>query len=354
MLFRQGNTTTEIPVTEEGQYKLIVRNRTTGCESESIINLQANKEKPISNINTVSDILNCNQSNILLDGYDASHDGISDIIYTWKYFDDVIVSSSTQSSIRVDQSGSYILEVTNQSTGCTSSPKAIFIDENKENPTAAIEYTNLKLSCKNDQLELNALDQPDVFVAYEWWFENSLLGTSPNLSLQNAGTYRLRVINRSNGCSAEDEVEITTDYEKPEVNITADFNTLNCNRNSIQLNTNVTNSSGNLSYEWRNEANILIENGANNQNPIIEEAGEYKLIVTNNSNGCISDEATINIIDVLPPSAEFILVDDVKCFDTSDGKIEVDIANGQGEVTLQWSNGASTRTLETWKRILMN
>lgn len=346
LLFSQGNATSEIQVSEAGVYKLIVRNQITGCKSESIFNLQESKAIPVAVINAEKETLDCNQSSIVLNGFDDSHAAIADILYTWESVDGIIDSGRGKSSIIVDKSGSYILRVKDQSTGCTSGPKSIFIRENKNAPRAKIEYTSLKLTCEEDQLELNAQGQSNANLDFEWRFEGRLLGVSPNLSLFTPGMYRLKVSNRINGCTAEDQVEITTDYAKPIVDILTDFTTLNCNRRSVRLNASISNTNGSLSYEWLNDANASIASGSNIQTQNIDQAGAYSLIVTDKRNGCQSETATINIVEVLPPDIELVNTVDVQCFGQANGSIEVLTRNGQGAISFQWSNGNKTNKIQ--------
>jgi gliding motility-associated-like protein len=116
-------------------------------------------------------------------------------------------------------------------------------------------------------------------ISYSW---SNNLGSSPNQTFTQPGTYTVTVIG-SNSCFSSETITITKDNTAPVVTITnlSGTNTLNCNQSTI----NVV-ASGGATYSWSN-------NLGTNPNVSIANPGTYTVTAYAN-NGC-SDTETITI-----------------------------------------------------------
>ena len=129
------------------------------------------------------------------------------------------------------------------------------------------------ITCGNTNTQLTAT--ANTMVTYEWTGPNNFQSTDANPTVSAAGTYNL-IVTTENGCTNQTSVTVTAENEVPA--ITAQGGAITCGNTNTQL-TATANTT--VSYEWTGPNNFQ----STEQNPIVETAGVYNLLVTN-ANGC--------------------------------------------------------------------
>lgn len=132
-------------------------------------------------------------------------------------------------------------------------------------------------------------------LTYEWEGPNGFSANMQNPVVGIPGQYCVTVTNQG-GCTATQCVSVNTNIALPNVSI-AQPGTLTCANTSIVL--DASGSQGpNFVYSWVGPGIVA---NANNQNPIVNQAGTYFLVVTDVTNGCTSTAAITVIQDAVSP-----------------------------------------------------
>jgi hypothetical protein len=145
--------------------------------------------------------------------------------------------------------------------------------------------------------------------------------TTETVNVTQAGVYTFTII-APNGCIRPITVNVLTDFQAPTIVAVANQQ-IDCNTQEVTINGNGTSVGPNFSYQWSavNNGNIL--SGANTLNPLVNRAGTYELLVTNNINGCTATEQVDVLIDPAVPSGFDVDVRNIRCFGDVNGAINV-------------------------------
>jgi len=187
------------------------------------------------------------------------------------------VSGITTLSPVVNQSGFYVLTVTDQTNGCTaSSTVQILLDQNSPEADAGADPL---LTCTVSSLQLNGTNSSigPNFV-YQWTASNGgNIVSGPNSlspTINEPGTYTLLVSNPQNGCTAEDVVVVTENLTPPAISA-GPSPTLNCQLIQTQLaGTANAQGPGQLAYFWTTAGGNILA-GQNTLTPTINQPGTY-------------------------------------------------------------------------------
>ncbi len=130
--------------------------------------------------------------------------------------------------------------------------------------------------------------------SYEWKDANeNIIGTSPEVTVYQSGEYILKVTNTTTSFVAMDTTNVTEDFGVPTINginVTPSF--LNCTNPIAQLEAVLADPSINVSYEWSTFGGNILSSTTSNTIEV-NTNGSYELVVTNEDNGCSSQENTI-------------------------------------------------------------
>ncbi len=201
--------------------------------------------------------------------------------YSWS-------SGETTASITVMPSVTtdYIVSTTG-TNGCTNTD-TIQVKVN-ELPIATAE-SDSQITCSTTEVTIDGDgSSTGNNVNYQWSTDDgNIVSEETNLTItaDAAGTYTLTVTNNLSGCSTSTAVEIQEDVASPQ--ITATGGTLTCNNSSIQLEGVSTNL--NSTFSWTGPNGFT----SDEQNPTVNQAGEYTLTVIS-ENGC--QASTIAVVE---------------------------------------------------------
>lgn len=204
--------------------------------------------------------------------------------------------------------GTYTVEATNTSTGCTATMNgsAIVVVNTPPTPSAS----NNGPVCEGNTLSLSAL--PASGVTYQWTGPNGFSSTSQNPVVSSAatpamsGSYKL-VITDGNGCK---DSTTTTATVNPKPAVTASSNSPVCGLNTLEL---YGGPNGMASYSWTGPFGYT----SSSQNPTRPNAlpsfgGTYTLTVTD-MNGCTNTASTAVTV-YAPANISYNLTDPTVCY----------------------------------------
>ena len=293
-----GNTANPV-VNQPGSYSLIVTNTSNGCTNSSspaFVSVTQNTAPPVATAAAGSGgMLNCNVTSLSLSGTPGS--GVS---YSWS--GPGIVSGGNTANPVVNQPGTYNLVVTNTSNGCSnsSSPASVVVSQNITPPAASAASTGT-VTCVSQAVNLSS---SPAGMSYAWTAPAGSSITSgtnaQNATANGGGTYTVTITNASNGCSANATIPVSQNTTPPAGVSAASGGTLSCSVTNVTL----SGSPGSgVTYSWSGPG---IVSGATTANPVVNQAGNYSLTVTNTSNGCSNSTpavATVVQNGVVPPAS---------------------------------------------------
>lgn len=118
----QGGTTLSPQVSAAGQYQLIITDPANGCAGQGTISVGLDTVPPIANAGP--DILViCGQSIPVLDGSQSSGQG--PLQFTWTTSNGSLIGPQNQPVVQPGQQGIYMLQVVDQSNGCSDSDDVV-------------------------------------------------------------------------------------------------------------------------------------------------------------------------------------------------------------------------------------
>ncbi|GAB5554762.1 MAG: hypothetical protein Sapg2KO_43530 [Saprospiraceae bacterium] len=225
--------TSVLSIDARGTYILEIENPRNSCSSSDTIMVQG-LETPVFEIKA-PEVITCADSLIELSALIFSDS--NNLTYSWSGLDSQLIDAPTQSTIMVDQTGDYVLTLSNPTNGCVSSD-TINVTRNQVLPqvSAGIDQT---FNCDSDQLTLtgNAMSQStDIEIRWLSRQPNDIISGNESLSItvQDTGTFQLLVVDLENGCSALDTVEVLPPPLLPPLPIIQD-QSISCAQISLNL-----------------------------------------------------------------------------------------------------------------------
>ncbi|NJO86712.1 MAG: hypothetical protein HC821_01145 [Lewinella sp.] len=270
-----------LTIDSAGRYRLVVTNPVNGCSNFDELLVQDRRSlPPLALLGAYP--LSCDGGPALIDAGPAQ----PGFTYTWTDGSGNPVSASAAFS--TSTLGDYTIRVVNTASGCESS-QTIAVVANQGAPTVSLPST-IALNCSSDTLLL----EPEVSgvsgtETYLWTTPDGRI-TFGDRELRQArvvgqGTYILTVDN--GGCAATDTLTVVAPI-LPEANLGADRN-LDCAL-ALLLSTSGP-APANPAYRWF-QGGTLIE-GQNMPSLSVSEPATYVLEVTNQDNGCVSQDTIV-------------------------------------------------------------
>lgn len=284
----------------------------------------------------------CDNPTVALDASGSFSQGILE--YLWTTTDGNYLSAGNSSIAIVDAPGEYYLSVRDLDNGCYGSA-SINVQGNITAPTvdAGVDTT---INCNNAQITLTGEADSGDDISYEWSTDdgNIVEGASTLTPLIDAaGIYTLTASNADNGCEASASMEVTADFNTPNIEI-ADADTLGCYNTTVIINALASDTGDGLVYEWTTIAGNIAE-GADGLSPVVDAAGTYTFAITNSNNGCVSEDSVM-IEEVPGVEITNIEITDAACYGEASGSVSIE-ASGDEPLTYLWSSGSTTATINS-------
>jgi gliding motility-associated-like protein len=278
-----GANTTNVIVDAAGMYTLTVTNATSGCTSSASMPVTTSLDKPQYTIDAYPPSLNCSVTSVTLFGKPTQ----AGTTFSWTANPGNIVSGINTFNPVVDQPGTYILTVTDTTTGC-STTAAIEVKQDNAAPLLVI-ATPAKFTCTTSQVQLSA-SSTNTNVTYSW----STSGTGSIKAGYNnvaspivltPGTYTVTITDFINNCSSTSSVTVVEDKALPDINVNKTPPQITCTNNQVILSGNSLTPGATYTWSTTGMGNIF---NAQTTNPRVDAIGYYKLSVLNPANNCIA------------------------------------------------------------------
>lgn len=199
-------------------------------------------------------------------------------------------ASNMQNPI-ASEAGVYTLTVTGQNA-CTSTATAS-VAQNTQSPTVTVTGAGT-LTCLVTDLTLTGTI--GTIGATGVWTDAAgmVLGTSPSIDVSTPGVYTYTVT-AQNGCISAPTLTVIQNIVTPQ-NVLVSGGLINCTTPTLAL--TATTTTPMVTYLWTGPGGIT----TTQQNPVINAAGTYTVLITNQANGCQATAVTTVTADFAVPN----------------------------------------------------
>ncbi|MBK8966751.1 MAG: gliding motility-associated C-terminal domain-containing protein [Lewinellaceae bacterium] len=299
---------TQMPeVNAPGTYQLLVLDTLTGCSATAEVLVQLDANAPAAAVIAAQN-LSCVQTEVLLDGSGSS----AGVNFSYQWTGPGLVSGTGGLTPLVNAPGTYSLQVTDVTNGCTATA-TVSVSADTTQPVAAI-FAAQNLSCVQTEVPLDGNgSSAGANFSYQWTGPGLVSGTGGLTPLVNApGTYSLQVTDVTNGCTATATVSVSVDTTQPVAAIFAAQN-LSCVQTEVPLDGNGSSAGANFSYQWTGPGLV---SGTGGLTPLVNAPGSYSLQVTDATNGCTATATVLVSADTTQPVAAIFAAQNLSCVQT--------------------------------------
>lgn len=331
-----GANTNIANVNAAGQYFLIVSNKVSLCTDTSSVTVLADANVPLANAGQGGE-LNCNVSTIQLNGSQSSQGGNISVLWTTQ--DGNIVSGANTYTPTVNAKGTYIIAITNTTSGCVSySSVVITEDQLAKVPDAVYNYSSNLLS-------VNFLDaSTGVPSSYLWDFGDGETSTEVNPVHVYAadGTYTV-CLTTTNTCGVDQlcqTITVSSNSSIPNISNVGITNATCKGGSDGCIDISVINGTAPYTYAW--------SNGVTTEDPCNIAAGNYTVTITD-ANGVSTVSGLISVSELYYININNAFTTTPDC-NQGNGAIALDINSNGGSLNYTWShdpnlNGAVAENL---------
>lgn len=213
-----GAMTPTPEVNAGGTYTLTVVDTFTNCAASESIVITADAALPMANAGLPQQ-LDCKQDTLTLAGTGSSGD---DFTILWTTEDGNFLDAPSSFTPMIDVPGTYVLTVTDTTSGCSNSSSVIII-EDLVKPLAEAGAATQSF-CDNSTLTINATSSEGDNFTYFWCTEDGGIlngAETPTVEIDGAGLFEFIVTNTANSCKNVDTVLVTS-LESPELSLDTD------------------------------------------------------------------------------------------------------------------------------------
>jgi len=268
-----GETSDKILITDGGTYRIVVYNQ-YGCKNETstIIN---RVDAPVVNLG--ADQNKCEGEIVILD---AGNDGTK---YEW-YYNNVVISGESNSTLQATKTGNYRVVVTNSSQCSSNSQVKInfFASPNIE------QFPGTEINaCKGTTVDIKSVITGFTFVK---WFKDGVENTShtgkTEIKVTESGLYTVIAENLAK-CTSTKSVQVYF-RDLPVVSLGGP-NLVSCIGNTVTLNA----GQDGKTYDWTRNGTALAQKTSSID---ISTEGTYKVVVTNEFGCQAQDQINVSFI----------------------------------------------------------
>ena len=308
-----GANTHTATVDMPGEYTLTLLDTVSNITTSSSTVVVLDTLAPTAVIVEPHGDITCSSSSVFLSGNGS--DVGPNYTYQWTTTDGNILNGANTLIPEVGHIGSYQLEVRNTINGCISTISTE-VKYDTVSPVAMILTPTEEINCSTSCITLDATGSSTGDYNYIWTSSNgSIQGTNTTLqaTVCASGDYEFKVTSIANGCTATQTIHVSENTTPPTLTTTANQK-ITCDIPQVYVDVNVSGGSGDYAYVWSPAS--AIESGDTTSNPLVNQAGNYTVTVTDNNSGCTATasamvEATIDV-----PQLSLVGNDTLTCLDT--------------------------------------
>ena len=281
-----------------GTYLLTLTNAGNACFDTVSVTVTDNQTRPAIAVNDPAAI-DCRDPQSLLDGTGSASG--ADIEYTWRDLGGTTVGTTVMTNVTAP--GSYVLTVRDVTSDCQATDTVV-VDDIRDLPAVNLGPAPLTVTCDRPSVELMTGGSGAPGLTYTWTFDDGSgpapAGSTEDITVMNAGTYAVNVVNPANGCENDGSITVVVDTAAPVLTLPGVAD-LTCANPARLLTGGVTSDPAALSFAYLFNGDTV----ATGAGPLtIAEPGAYTFAGLDADNGCRATVTTTVGIDTLSPEAE--------------------------------------------------
>jgi len=312
-----GSNTTTPTFTAAGTYSCLIT-AGNGCTTSTFVTVASNTVVPTASSPTIANISCASTSVDIIPVFTPA----SGLTYTWT--GGGIISSTTNASITVNQSGTYTVSFVDPISGCANTA-TYTVNGNTVVPTVTVTSSStIGIGClpTNTAVTLDATTTPSTGVNYNW----STTATTQSISVTAPGVYSVVVTDASNGCSVTAQYTVVNNSTLPNVSVVPTA-AIPCGGVTTTVEISGSSTDPGVTYSWTGTG---IVSGAATPTAVVNMAGSYTLTVTNPTTGC-STSSVVNVTNSVPTAS-----------------ITPDVTTGFAPLTVNFTNTSTNANSFTW------
>ncbi|MCC6726557.1 MAG: T9SS type A sorting domain-containing protein [Saprospiraceae bacterium] len=284
--------TPPLAITQAGVYTVTVSDAISGCTNSATLTVTLNNSLPPTPTATAGQV-NCQAQTVQLNGSSTAQG----LAYSWTGPNGF---TSNQQNPVVSEGGAYTLYTTNTTTGCSSSVNLNVPSPAQPNATA----TGGAINCAATSVQLQG-GSTSQNVSYSWAGPNGYSSSLQNPTVNAVGNYVLTVTTAA-GCTASASASVSIQNNIPAANPSA-VGQLTCVTTQTTINANPDQAGYNFAWTGPNGFT------SNLQNPSVNTAGTYTLVVTDPASACNSSSSVVVTQNLNPPTGITAELGTVNC-----------------------------------------
>lgn len=286
--------------TAPGSYSVVITDDNS-CTKTAFVNVVSNTVPPNVEAGPAGAIT-CIQPTDTLNGTGSSVGPTFSYLWTASAGGHIVSGATTLNPI-VDAAGNYTIVVTNSNNGCTASDLTT-VTSTTQGPTASA--TGDTLTCVETTVTLMSstnASQPE----FSWSGPGGFSSSQQNPTTNTTGNYTVAITDLATGCTNTATATVATNTTAPTASATGGI--LTCTNTTISI--SGSSMTPGASFAWSGPNGF----SSNQQNPNVNAAGTYTLVVTNPTNGCTASATAVVTANTTPPSA-VVSAETITCADT--------------------------------------
>jgi gliding motility-associated-like protein len=276
-------------ISAAGNYSLVVTNTINGCPSNpSVVAVSQNTVAPTFVLSGITQTVGCNATAQLIGSANPST-----CTPQWQG----VSGGATTYTATVSGPGTYTLNITNPSNGCTAS--TIYTVTSSNAPVVNLANTNT-ITCSTTTSQINATST--ITTLSYTWNGPGIVGstTNSNVLVNTGGTYTLIALNTSNNCTVAITQAVPFNTTAVTASVIVSNTTISCANSSVALTaTAIANGGSTPTYSWIGPGIIGSPTLATISGSV---AGNYTATITNAVNGCTGTAVGAITINTLAPA----------------------------------------------------
>ena len=282
--------------TEAGLHALIVTDTNNSCADTAFVFVDSDTDLPTANAGN-DRALTCDSTSVTLNGTMSTQgDGFS---YLWTTACGATITNPTSLTPTVSEACTYILEVTNDATGCKAT-SMVTVSSEIDPPAANITPPASQLTCAISSVTLDGAGSAEGQHTYVWSEATGAPIADPTALSINAtapGTYVLTVTDTITGCSNATSYSLTENTNAPGIFLTAPTDTLTCETEEIVLSAAGSGTGPNVVYTYTGpDCTALLPQSDGTVNLSLTCPGMYQLLVRDTVTQC-ADSLQLEIFE---------------------------------------------------------